>query len=92
MHVKVRFANQNPNVKHKKRRFTSKDWIINEEFLRRRALMLQDVLFNGVQDASFVPAVGLYPMKTVEVSLLMKTPSFLGQTLIQPILILFPEM
>ncbi|GIT72524.1 MAG: hypothetical protein Ct9H300mP28_23380 [Pseudomonadota bacterium] len=56
----------------KKRRFSSKDWIINEEFLRRRALMLQDVLFNGVQDASFVPAAGLYPMKTVEVSPQMK--------------------
>ena len=54
--------------------------------------MLQDVLFNVVQDASFVPAVGLYPMKTVEASLLMKAPSFLGQTLIQPILSLFPEM
>ena len=54
--------------------------------------MLQDVLFNAVQDASFVLAVGLYPMKTVEVSPLMKALSLLGLTLIQPILSLFPEM
>ncbi len=54
--------------------------------------MLQDVLFKGVQDASFVPAAGLYPMKTAEVSPQMKAQSFLGQTLIQQILSLFPEM
>ena len=54
--------------------------------------MLQDALFNGVHDASFVPAVVQCPMKTVEVSLQMKARSFLVQTLVRPILSLFPEM
>ena len=54
--------------------------------------MLQDVLYKGVQDVSFVLAVGQYPMKTVEVFLLMKVRYFLGRTLIQLILSLFPEM
>ena len=37
MHVKERFANQNPNVKHKKRPFTSKDWTIKEEYLNENS-------------------------------------------------------
>ena len=45
-----------------------------------------------VRGATFVPAVALYPMKTVEVSLLMKARSFLVQTLIHPILSLSLEM
>ena len=65
---------------------------IKEEYLLRRGLILQDVLFKGVPGDSFVLAVGLYLMKIVEASLLIKALSFQGQTLIQPILSLFQEM